>query len=116
MIKNDRLGRALIVAGTMAVALGGGVCSSQAAEAVAPVQRVAGVVQEVGAAAHAVAGDELPELGTPVAASGLTSGLDSFSEGSPVLAGGLMGDDSLLEATQVAGEIGSMTNKVDNST
>ncbi|MGW7441418.1 hypothetical protein [Streptomyces sp. NPDC054849] len=71
MIKNGRLGRGLIVAGTVAAALGGGVCSAQAVQAAAP--------------AHAVLGDELPELGTPVAASGLTSGLDSISEASPIL-------------------------------
>ncbi|MEV4744545.1 hypothetical protein [Streptomyces sp. NPDC049555] len=65
MIKNERLRRGLVVAGTMAAAVGGSIGGAQAAE--------------------------LPELGTPVAASGLTSGLDSVSEASPLLllSGGL---------------------------
>ncbi|OEJ21882.1 hypothetical protein AR457_38710 [Streptomyces agglomeratus] len=62
MIKNERLRRRLVVAGTAAAALGGGVGGAQAAE--------------------------LPELGTPVMASGLTSGVDSVSEASPILLGG----------------------------
>lgn len=63
MIKNERLRRGLVVAGAVAAALGGGVGAAQAASG-----------------AH-----ELPELGTPVAASGLTSGLDSVAEGNPLL-------------------------------
>ncbi|MEV4442014.1 hypothetical protein AB0K09_24000 [Streptomyces sp. NPDC049577] len=62
MIKNERLRRGLVVAGTMAAAVGGSIGGAQAAE--------------------------LPELGTPVAASGLTSGLDSVSEASPILVTG----------------------------
>ncbi|MGW6717671.1 hypothetical protein [Streptomyces sp. NPDC054995] len=84
MIKNERLRRGLIVAGAVAAAFGGGAGAAQAAETAAPVQ-VATAAQETSGAVHELADDELPELGTPVAASGLTSSLDSVTEGSPIL-------------------------------
>ncbi|MFH9736823.1 hypothetical protein ACH4MA_03905 [Streptomyces roseolus] len=84
MIKNERLRRGLVVAGAVAAALGGGVGAAQAAGTAVPAQATA-VAQDASGAVHEMAGDELPELGTPVAASGLTSGLDSVTEGHPVL-------------------------------
>ena len=82
MIKNERLRRGLVVAGAVAATLGGGVGAAQAAGTTAPATAVA---HEASGAVHEQAGDELPELGTPVAASGLTSGLDSVTEGHPIL-------------------------------
>ncbi|MEI5098408.1 hypothetical protein RB200_06705 [Streptomyces sp. PmtG] len=84
MIKNERLRRGLVMAGAVAAALGGGAGAAQAAGApeLAP---AAALAQDTSEAVHEMAGNELPELGTPVAASGLTPGLDSVTEGTPLL-------------------------------
>ncbi|MFD4869473.1 hypothetical protein [Streptomyces sp. NPDC058412] len=91
MIKSERLRRGLVVAGTVAVAFGGGIGGVQAAE--------------------------LPELGTPVAASGVMPSMDGITPEIPVLMEfpfGLTGDEPFLKTTQVAGGIGEMDNEVDN--
>ncbi|MFD9359641.1 hypothetical protein [Streptomyces sp. NPDC060031] len=88
MIKNERLRHGLVVAGTVAAALGGGIGGAQAAEVGALAPALVGVAQDAGATAQPVVGDELPELGNQVAASGAATGLDSITEASPILIGG----------------------------